>query len=212
VTSFAELSPQEQARHLRDPAGAAGLATADALAGINRDGNLLLVDSLGIAAGDTVLEVGCGLGAMAAAVIEAAAGVSYVGLDTSETMIEAACERHRDLIGAGRTSFVLASSEHIPFANGHFIKVFSAGVIHFWTDPASSLAELKRVVRAGGIMSMGCLAPGSALPFARSEFGFHLRPPEEWARLTLEAGFAAAEAIVLGQPGGPQMIHLRAYS
>lgn len=95
MTTFGEFSPEEQACHLRDPVGTSGMVTADALADINRNGNLFIVGSLDLAPGDSVLEVGCGLATMAPVVIEAAADTEYVGLDWSETMIEAACERHR---------------------------------------------------------------------------------------------------------------------
>jgi ubiquinone/menaquinone biosynthesis C-methylase UbiE len=211
VTSFAELSAEEQARQLRDPDGETGMATADALAAVNRAGNVFLITSLGLAPSDAVLEVGCGLATMAADVVAAADGIEYVGLDRSATMIEAARERHRDLIGAGRASFHLASTERVPFPDGRFSKVFSAGVIHFWPDPATPLAELRRVMQPGGIISMGCLSAEGAPPFAREKFGFHLRAPDEWVALARHAGFDAPDARVLGASGGPQMIHLLAH-
>ena len=95
MTTFGEFSPEEHACHLRDPVGTSGMVTADALADTNRNGNLFIVGSLDLAPGDSVFEVGCGLATMAPVVIEAAADTEYFGLDWSETMIAAACERHR---------------------------------------------------------------------------------------------------------------------
>lgn len=143
MTSFAELSAEEQARQLRDPDGETGMATADALAAVNRAGNVFLITSLGLAPSDVVLEVGCGLATMAADVVAAADGIEYVGLNRSATMIEAARERHRDLIGAGRASFRLASTERVPFPDGRLSKVFSTGVHPFLArsgDPAGRVA------------------------------------------------------------------------
>src|SRR6476469_8859376 len=93
----------------------------------------------------------------------------------------------------------------MPFPDGHFRKVLSAGVIHFWTDPARSLAEVRRVMRSGGTMAMGCLAPGIVPPFAKPELGFHLRPAAEWRQLASSAGFASPVVETLGAAGGPQI-------
>ena len=89
MTSFGELSAEEQARQLRDPEGETGMATADALAAINHAGNLYLIGSLGLVPGDKVLEVGCGLAAMAADVTAAADNIEYAGLDRDLTVIGA---------------------------------------------------------------------------------------------------------------------------
>ena len=60
-----QLSHAERARQLRDPTGATGLAVADILGELNRDGNLRTVEELDILAGAQVLEVGCGTGSIA---------------------------------------------------------------------------------------------------------------------------------------------------
>jgi ubiquinone/menaquinone biosynthesis C-methylase UbiE len=212
VTSFAELSAEEQARQLRDPDGETGMATADALAAVNRAGNVFLITSLGLAPSDVVLEVGCGLSTMAADVVAAADGIEYVGLDRSATMIEAARERHRDLIGPAERAFISRRRSECRFQTAGSARCFRRGFIHFWPDPATPLAELRRVMQPGGIMSMGCLSAEGAPPFAREKFGFHLRAPDEWVALARHAGFDAPDARVLGASGGPQMIHLLAHT
>jgi ubiquinone/menaquinone biosynthesis C-methylase UbiE len=208
MPSFAELSIEEQARQLRDPAGEAGLATADALAAINGASYDLLIDRVALAAGDRVLEVGCGVGTLAPRIVGAGNGITYAGLDLSETMITAARKRNADLIADGRARFDLATTDAMPLPDGHFSKVLSAGVIHFWTDPARSLAEVRRVMRSGGTMAMGCLALGIVPPFAKPELGFHLRTAAEWQQLAATAGFAHPAVETLGAAGGPQMLLL----
>jgi ubiquinone/menaquinone biosynthesis C-methylase UbiE len=117
--------------------------------------------------------------------------VRYAGIDISPTMVEAALGFNADLVASGRASFHLGSAERMPFADAAFDRVFSAGVIHFWTDPAASLAEVHRVLRPGGSMLMGCLAPREAPDFARPEYGFHLRDAAAWDGFCRAAGFAA---------------------
>jgi ubiquinone/menaquinone biosynthesis C-methylase UbiE len=82
-------------------------------------------------------------------------------------------------VQAGKASFHLASADAIPFGDDCFDRVFSLGVIHFWIEPMASLVEVRRVLRPGGLMLMGCLAPKEAPDFARVEYGFHLRDASE---------------------------------
>ncbi len=104
-------------------------------------------------------------------------------------MVAEASAFNADLVTAGGANFHLGSAERMPFASDVFDRVFSIGVIHFWTDPAASLTEVRRVLRFGGLMWMGCLAPEEAPDFARMEYGFHLRDAAEWDGLCRAAGF-----------------------
>jgi ubiquinone/menaquinone biosynthesis C-methylase UbiE len=207
-----QLGLEERAHQLRNPTGATGLAVADMLNELNREGNLRAVKELQVTWGAQVLEVGCGTGSMARAVIDQAEGVSYAGIDSSPTMIDAARDRNSDLIGRGLASFHEAYSEQMPFDGARFTKVFSIGVIHFWPDPLKALTEILRVMRPGGLMLMGCLGPERAPPFARAEYGFHLHDPQKWRSFCLAAGFSTVEVHTrsLGSDGGPQLIHLAA--
>jgi SAM-dependent methyltransferase len=194
----------ELARHLRDPEGASGLAVIGGLAAVNAEGSALALEQLGVGSGMAVLELGCGLGELAAAVTASGESVRYVGVDRSETMVAAAVERHAQAIASDNTEFHLSTSEDLPFAGDAFDRVFSLGLIHFWTDPATSLAEIRRVMRPAGRMVMGCLGPDRAPPFALADNGFHLRPAEEWRDLCLSAGFERCDVAKLDDPERPQ--------
>ena len=71
-----------------------------------------LLDAAGVTAGMRVLDVGCGLGDLAAAA--AARGAVATGTDLAEGMVEAARGRHPGL------EFVLADGEALPFEDGAF--------------------------------------------------------------------------------------------
>lgn len=204
MTDIGGLDGAELARHLRDPEGAAGLAVIGGLAVVNAAGSALALEQLGLESGMAVLELGCGLGDLAAAVTASGEGVRYVGVDRSKTMIAAATERHAEAIASGETEFHLATSEALPFARETFDRVLSLGLIHFWSDPAASLAEVRRVLRPAGRMAMGCLGPDRAPPFAVTDNGFHLRPADEWRDLCVAAGFAGCEVVKLDDPERPQ--------
>ena len=109
-------------------------------------------------------------------------------------MVAEASAFNAAMVAAGRASFQLGSAERMPFADDVFDRVFSIGVIHFWIDPSASLMEVRRVLRFGGLMWMGCLAPQEAPDFARMEYGFHLRDAAEWDALCRAAGFTDVHA------------------
>jgi hypothetical protein len=49
-------------------------------------------------------------------------------------------------------------------------------------------------MRPDGFAVMGALDSQSPPPFARPEFGFHLRSAAEWVELWRQAGFGAVDA------------------
>ena len=186
------LTPAERARQLANPDGAIGLAIAAYLNDHNKTGNAATVALLAIQPGNAVLEIGFGNGRTAAEVLRQADGVRYTGIDHSATMVAEASRFNADM--ADRASFHLAAADRMPFTGASFDRVFSIGVIHFWTDPVASLKEVRRVMRPGATMIMGCLSPRGASGIHQPAFGFHLRDPETWEALTRAAGFTQARA------------------
>ena len=186
---FESLTPAERARQLGNPEGAIGIAVAEWLNENNRQSNAEIVAMLGLAPGNQVLEIGFGNGRIVPDIIVQAADVRYAGIDISATMVEEATRFNAALVAAGRVSFHCGSAERRPFAEDSFDRVFSIGVIQFWAEPIAPLAEVRRVLRRGGVSLMGCLHPRIAPDFARPEHGVHLRDAAGWTELYRAAGF-----------------------
>lgn len=89
-----------------------------------------------------IVEVGCGTGAFARSVLEAAPGLDYVATDLSPAMVRAA----RAL---GVTAEV-AAADALPFADCSFDSAVAAWMLYHVPDLDAALAELRRVLRAGG--------------------------------------------------------------
>lgn len=212
MSLLSTITPEEYARQLRNPVGSLGLAVADAISQYNRGGNLAAIDALALDRDATVLELGCGTGAMAEIVLGQAENGVYIGLDSSSTMIEVAKTRNLHLCQQGLVDFHCGMAGEMPFDDLMFTHAFSIGVAHFWPDPIQELTEVYRVLRPGGLMLMGCLTPERAPSFAREEFGFHLRDPESWRSLCLGAGFRDVEVRTRDiDPGkGPRVLDLAA--
>jgi SAM-dependent methyltransferase len=92
------------------------------------------------------LDVGCGTGALAAAVLAAADPAAVVGLDPSAGFLAHARARLHD----PRARFVAADARHLPLATASIDAAVSGLVLNFVGDPAPAAAEMARVARPGG--------------------------------------------------------------
>ena len=92
------------------------------------------------------LDVGCGTGAFSELILKRCAPKSLAGIDPSPEQITFVSKH---LAGS---SFQVADSAAMPFADGEFDVVASALVIHFIPDRAKAFAEMKRVLRPGGLV------------------------------------------------------------
>jgi SAM-dependent methyltransferase len=110
-----------------------------------------LLDAVGAGPGDRVLDVGCGLGTLAAAA--AARGARATGVDLAEGMVEAARRRHPEL------ELVLGDVEDLPFADGAFDACTAAFVVNHLVEPERGAAELARVLRPGGRVALAMWGP-----------------------------------------------------
>jgi ubiquinone/menaquinone biosynthesis C-methylase UbiE len=194
MAAFGSLPPIEQARQLANPEGQVGIEVAEWLNGNNRAGIARALAMLDVRAGHRVLEIGFGNGRAAPVVVGQGADVHYAGIDISPTMVDEANRFNAALVTVGRASFRLASADCMPFGEASFDRVFAIGVMHFWQDPRVPLREIHRVMRPDGFAVMGALDSQSPPPFARPEFGFHLRSAAEWVELWRQAGFGAVDA------------------
>jgi ubiquinone/menaquinone biosynthesis C-methylase UbiE len=96
-----------------------------------------------------VLDVGCGTGhtALAAAKL----GYRVIGLDLSSQMVEQSTQLlAREGFGE-RSSFKTADVENMPIDNGSVDGVLALGLIEYLTDDARFVAEVRRVLRPGGV-------------------------------------------------------------
>jgi len=107
-----------------------------------------------IAAADPrqVLDVATGTAGVAIAIARrTTAGI--LGVDVSDDMLEIGRRRVRDAGLAGRIELRTARAEELPFADGSFDAVAFTYVLRYVSDPATTVGELARVLRPGGVMS-----------------------------------------------------------
>lgn len=105
-----------------------------------------LLSAAGATAGRRALDLCCGQGNVSKALVDR--GCTVVGLDFSPAMLE----RARARVPEGR--FLEGDAQDMPLKNGYFdIVVSNFGVCHA-ADQPRVLAEIRRVLRPGGIFAM----------------------------------------------------------
>jgi len=105
---------------------------------------------LGAAPGRRILDVGCGLGADAAAMAKlVATGGAVVGVDGSQAMIQEARRQHGAVEGL---SFEVADAAHLPFDDASFDACRIDRVLQHIADPAPVVREMARVLRPEGVL------------------------------------------------------------
>lgn len=103
---------------------------------------------LGIPVGQRWVDVGCGTGALSAAIADRSAPASVVGVEPSEGFRATAQERlrHRATVQPG-------SATAIPLADASVDVVVSGLVLNFVPDPRAALAEMARVTGDAGTIA-----------------------------------------------------------
>jgi demethylmenaquinone methyltransferase/2-methoxy-6-polyprenyl-1,4-benzoquinol methylase len=119
------------------------------------------VEAVGAAPEDQVLDVACGTGLVAKALVDRW-GCRVVGLDQSAPMLaRARAKLAADPQLAGRVSLVEGQAERLPFADGEFDHLTFTYLLRYVDDPAATLRELARVVKPGGrVSSLEFCVPG----------------------------------------------------
>jgi len=109
----------------------------------------IFLDWLKPASGLQWIDIGCGNGAFTELLAGRCAPAGIQGIDPSEAQLAFARSRH----AAGIAQFQKGDAMALPFPDNSFDAAVMALVIFFVPDPAIGVAEMARVVRAGGLIA-----------------------------------------------------------
>jgi SAM-dependent methyltransferase len=148
----------------------------------------------------TIVDAGCGTGALLRLAAHRFPEAELVGADPSAEMIrmaKGAASR------GGRVRFVQAHAEELPLPSGHFDLALSTISFHHWADQSKGLREVSRVLASGGVF---LLADHFVISWRRAFFvgrrrkqRFHTRG--EIAQMLREAGFTRCRCHALYKLG-----------
>lgn len=185
----------QMASQLSCPEGEEGIKTAQRMARTNDQMTRETFKALQLTAGDEVLEIGPGNGSHVKNLMQLAENIKYCGIDISETMVEAARELNLELMSSNPVSFSLTPADRLNFNGNSFDKIFTVNTIYFWEDPEAYATEIFRVMKPGGIFSLGFASRDfmEGLPFTKYRFNLYDKVAVQ--ALLVKAGFAVLNFI-----------------
>ena len=116
--------------------------------------------------GARVLDVGCGGGQMALAMMAQRDDIHITGIDLSAAQVKRARKRSKDL--GDRARYEVASALELPFDDSSFDAVLSVTSIKHWPSPLHGMQESLRVLRPGGDLFVAEVNHGSRLEAVRA--------------------------------------------
>ena len=157
--------------------------------------------------GMSLLDCGCGPGAITVDLAETLAPREVVGIDLGESQIELAralaAERH-----VSDVRFEVANIYELPFPDDTFDAAFAHTALEHVGNPVAALKEMRRVLKPGGVVGIreedwGSLLLAPHMPLVEEMYELYLRfwqhnggdpyLPRRYREILREAGFAAME-------------------
>jgi ubiquinone/menaquinone biosynthesis C-methylase UbiE len=119
----------------------------------------LVVERAGVEAGTEVLDVACGTGN--SSIPAAQAGARVTGLDFAPGLLDIARERAADAMV--EIDFVEGDAQEMRFGDASFDRVLSTFGHMFAPDHGRTAAEMRRVLRPGGVIAVACWTPEGSI-------------------------------------------------
>ena len=162
-----------------------------------------VVDLLAPRAGERILDLGCGDGALTAKIV--ATGADVLGVDASD-----------DLVAAARAMGVsadVANAHQLPFVE-EFDAVFSNAALHWMRDPEAVIEGVRRALKPGGrfVAEMGGAGNVATIVAAIDEElsarghsaaegnPWYFPSPEDYTMLLEKHGFHVEEIALIQRP------------
>jgi len=107
------------------------------------------IEFAGLSDGERILDVGCGNGSLTFALPRAADVKEIVAVDFSSVFVEETARLNTD----PRISVQQGDATALPFPDDTFDRAFALLVLHFVPETPKAIAEMRRVVRPGGVVA-----------------------------------------------------------
>lgn len=155
---------------------------------------LPVLEKMGLAATDSVLDVGCGSGWLSRRLAKRVMEGRVVGMDVSDEMIRVA---RRTSLDFENVLYAAGEVREIPWEANFFNHAISVESAYYWPEPRAGVREIFRVLRPGGAAwilinyyrdNPHCHQWGPLLAVPT-----HLLSAEEWMEFFRATGFGEVE-------------------
>ncbi len=124
----------------------------------------------------SVLDVGCGSGAITVELARRLPMAEIDAIDIAEGMLDVAAAHHAD----PRIAYYVGDAEEIPFEEKSFELVFSNFMLQWCPQPVKALSEMRRVLRRNGQLVLSMPGAGTLAELASAwraaDGGAHVHP------------------------------------
>jgi SAM-dependent methyltransferase len=225
MSSEVQDTNEAQRRYWNTVAGPRWVASPGFRERRNQESLTLLLDRLRLAGGESVVEIGCGTGAVTLPLAKAVGeNGRVVAVDISEPMLGAARQRVSES-GMHNVALVLGDAQVLALEQAAFDIATSRMGVMFFADPVAAFRNIGGALRSGGRLVFACWAPiaenrhwlisydialrhlGPPAPSLDNEPGpLAFRDPDYIRRVLTAAGFAditierAHPTIICGSP------------
>ncbi len=153
-----------------------------------------MLDAAGVAAGDAVLDVGCGTGVVARAAARRVGPTGeVVGLDRNDGMLAVAARSLEPV------TWRQGVAERLPFDDGRFDRVLCQFAVMYFDDQRQGLREMARVLRPGGTVAIATWSAVEESPGYASMVDLLRRVVSDEAADALLAPFTLGTAKVVAE-------------
>ncbi len=133
-------------------------------------------------AGMRLLDAGCGPGTVTTGLARAVSPGEVIGLDAASGVLEHA-RAHASEEAVDNVSFVAGDVYQLEFADAEFDVVYANQLLQHLTDPVRAIAEMRRVLRPGGLLAVRDADYATMSPYPKfPEFA-------DWNRLYHEVAY-----------------------
>ena len=142
---------------------------------------------------EAIVELGCGGGRNANALLKRGPDATLLAVDYSALSVEKTKDYNKELIAAGRCDVLQGDVKSLPFSDGSFDLATAFETVYFWPGLTACFTEVCRVLKPGGTFLICNESDGTdetGLKFEKIIDGMKCHTAEELSAALKAAGFS----------------------
>lgn len=185
-----------RSRQSGHPSGVIGRFFGRAMISSTAPANDRAIELLDLDAPTDVLDLGCGQGRTLAELRRL--GHRAVGVDPSVTMVNQSRARNRSACRSGDVTVLHSDGRTLPLTNDTVDHALTAHTVYFMPEPATTFAEVARVLRPGGRFVVACHVGEDPLPDWADPDVYRIPTTAQIRTILEDAGFALVDVFSNG--------------